>query len=339
LDTLTHIVTGACIGEAIGGRALGRRAMVLGALAHSIPDIDFITQTWLGTTEGLLAHRGFTHSILFGVITTIILAMIAEKIYPKRPFTRLRWLLLFSVNIFAHIFIDTFNAYGTGWFEPFSHARISFDVLYVADPLFSIWPFIGFVLLLIHRKDNSRKRRSAWIIGLGFSATYLVYAIFNKVSVDQSVRRNLKERGIALSAGSYIVTPSPFNVWLWYVVAKDTNGYFIGYRSVFDRQRNMDLHYFPRNDSLLKQAANKEEVNDLLTFSGGFYTLEKWHDTLVFNVLRFGQVAGWQDTAARFTFYYFLDRPGANDLIVQRGRFAGWNRQSFRSFLRRIRGN
>ena len=32
----------------------------------------------------------------------------------------------------GRFFIDAFNNYGVGWFEPFSHERISFNAIYVA---------------------------------------------------------------------------------------------------------------------------------------------------------------------------------------------------------------
>ncbi len=36
--------------------------MLYGAIAASLPDIDFIAAFWMNTTDDLLAHRGFTHS-------------------------------------------------------------------------------------------------------------------------------------------------------------------------------------------------------------------------------------------------------------------------------------
>ena len=56
------------MGEAFAGRTVGKKAMLWGILAQSIPDIDFISSLWLDTADHLLAHRGFTHSILFAII-------------------------------------------------------------------------------------------------------------------------------------------------------------------------------------------------------------------------------------------------------------------------------
>jgi inner membrane protein len=122
------------------------------------------------------------------------------------------------------------------------------------------------------------------------------------------------------------------------VVSKD-DGYYISYRSVFDSKEQMDFTWFPRQDSLLDLVENKEEVKDLQVFANGYYTVERRNDTLIFNVLRFGQVGGWQNPRAKFAFYYYCDRPGANNLVVQRGRFEGWNWNTTGSFFRRIKGN
>ncbi|MFZ9743821.1 MAG: metal-dependent hydrolase, partial [Chitinophagaceae bacterium] len=67
-----------------------------------------------------------------------------------------------------------------------------------------------------------------------------------------------------------------------------------------------------------------------------FYTLEKWGDTLVFNDLRFGQINGWENPHSKFAFHYFLSHPKDNELIVQRGRFAGLNYNSGKVLLSKM---
>jgi inner membrane protein len=47
---------------------------------------------------------------------------------------------------------------------------------------------------------------------------------------------------------------------------------------------------------------------------------------------------GWKDPAAPFVFYYYLEHPGDNDFIVQRGRFARWDWEAAKALLRRIKG-
>lgn len=336
MDTVTHIVLGACIGEAIAGKQLGKKALFMGAIAQSLPDIDFVTSFWMDTAENLLAHRGFTHSFLFLIIITPLLAWLSGKIFRNSDMTMKHWSLLWGVEIFIHIFIDAFNAYGTGWFEPFSHYRVSFNTMFVADPLFTIWPAIGFaVLLILHRNSGNRKR---WTnMALILCTAYLLLGIIFKLAVEDKVKRDLADKGIV--SGKHFTTPTPLNNLLWYIVAESDSGYSIGYWSVLDKPDSIDFHFAYRNDSLLREATDKHTLDYLLRFSEGYYAVQKWHDTLVFNDLRFGEILGWAERNPKFVFYYFPEYPKANDLIVQRGRFAGWDKGNIMAFARRIGGN
>lgn len=336
MDSITHIALGACIGELFLGKRIGKKAMLLGAIAQSVPDIDFIAGLWMSPSGNLLAHRGFTHSFLFAVLVTLLLALLAQRwLRPHNIFIR-TWLLFFGVQVFGHILLDAFNAYGTGWFEPFSHARISFNTIFVADPFFSIWIGAAFLALLILKRHD--RKRSAWArFGLVMSALYLFYCIHNKVKTDRYVEDSLAARHISYE--NYFTSPTAFNNWLWYVVVKAGPGFYIGYRSVFDDDQPVSFRYFPEKDILLNPVRDHEDLQQLKRFSKGYYTVEYWHDTLVFNDLRFGQTAGWRDAGSRFTFHYYLQHRDDNRMIVQRGRFESWNRDVLESLMKRIEGN
>lgn len=336
MDSLTHIALGACMGEAFAGKTVGRKAMLWGVLAQSIPDIDFVAAFWLDTTDNLLAHRGFTHSLLFCLLITPLLAFFAELWHRPHNISFRRWFFFFGSVIFVHLFTDAFNNYGVGWFEPFSHYRISFNAIYVADPFFSVWPGIALAALLILKRKDSR-RVFWWRFGLGMSFLYLSYCTVNKLIIDADVKRIFARQNI--NHMRYFTTPAPLQNWLWYVVAGDNNGYHVGFRSVFDSKDTMSFQYFPRNDSMLAPVKKDKDLLQLIRFSQQFYTVEKYSDTLVFNDLRFGQVIGWQDPHEKFAFHYFLQLPGENTLVVQRGRFAKWDKQVVKTLLRRIRGN
>lgn len=148
--------------------------MLLGALAQSIPDIDFISSFWNDTPSYLLAHRGFTHSLLFDVLATIAFALIAEHYHKQHRVGYGKWIVFFGLQISSHLFIDLFNSYGTGLLEPFDHARYSFNALFVADPFFSIWMAISFVALMLLK---SRDYRRAFWQRLGIIDHRLIYCI------------------------------------------------------------------------------------------------------------------------------------------------------------------
>jgi inner membrane protein len=336
MDSITHIALGACIGEAFFEKGFGKKAMIWGALAQSIPDIDFIATLWSTTPENLLAHRGFTHSVLFAIVIVPVFALLADKIHRPHNITFKKWLLFFSAAVFIHLFLDGFNNYGVGWLEPFSHQRFSFNTIYVADFFFSLWPGIALVMLL-YLNRYSPKRNFWWRFGIILPFIYLVYCTFNKLKINSDVKAILAKQHIPHER--YFTTPAPLQNWLWYVVAGNSSGYYVGFRSLFDSEKKIAFQYFPKNDSLLNNISNHEDLQKLIRFSQNFYTVEKYNDTLVFNDLRFGQIIGWQNPKERFVFHYYLEHPENNNLVVQRGRFTGWNIDVVKGLLQRIRGN
>lgn len=337
MDSLTHITLGAVIGEAIAGKSLGRKALIIGAAAQSLPDIDFVLGFFNSPVDDLLAHRGITHSFLFGILVTIGLAYLMKRlIRGDDNFTVKHWMIFLGTEILMHLTIDSLNSYGTGLFEPFTNQRISFNVIFVADPFFTIWSFAALIMLISMKQSNPKRLKLA-VLTLLISASYMSVCFVNKAIINSRA-----ERTFALTAfkpKKYFTSPTPLNTMLWYVVAEADSGFYIGYSSVFDREKNIPLEYYPQNNHLLKGVSNQDEVAKLKRFSQGYYTLEKVEETVVLNDLRFGQIAGWDTPRARFVFYFFLEKPDMNLLVVQRGRFTGWNKKTLRSFWKRIMGN
>lgn len=337
MDTITHFAAGACMGELIAGRRIGKKAMVVGGLAQLLPDIDFVFGLWMTPAANALAHRGLTHSFAFLILATPLVAWGLRLWWGDKALSWSYWLAFLAAEIAAHLFLDAFNAYGTGWFEPFDHRRISFHAVFVADPLFSI-PLGLALLCLVLTRIQYRWRNVVAAAALSLSGTYLVYALVNKHMIDRAAREALLRHDISTEA--FFTTPTPFNNWLWYIVATDSAGSHVGYRSVFDSSPDIHFEFFPRNESLLEQtpADYLREVDLLKRLSQGHYTVELRQDTLIFNDLRFGQMLGWQRPRAGFVFHYYLKPSLDNKVVLQRGRFQGWDSQSTRFFLQRMMG-
>ncbi len=101
MDSLSQIVLGAAVGEVVLGKKIGNRAMLWGAIAGTIPDLDIISNLWLSEVDGLAAHRGISHSLLFSVLGAGAFGWIVDKIYSS-PYHKhiallLRSLLFLSV--------------------------------------------------------------------------------------------------------------------------------------------------------------------------------------------------------------------------------------------------
>lgn len=334
MDSITHVVVGACLGEAIAGKKIGNRALVYGVVAHNFPDIDVITSLWMSADENLLAHRGFTHSILFQLIMTVLFTVIARRMHPKEEISTGKLAAIFASGLLLHIILDSLNAYGTGLLEPFSHYRAMWNVLFVADPFFTLWPAIVFLSFFFVKRMLVRKRLA--IISLTISALYVGYAAVNKRIIDHVAKDSLIQKDVTYSR--YFSTPTPLNSWLWFIVAEDERGYHIGYRSVFDESDEVRYHYLERNAELLDTIGSDPTLNNLIRFSQGYYTVEAQDTSVVFNDLRFGQMNGWANPGAGFVFHYYLKESGDNDLVIQRGRFTLLEDNALQVLIKRIFG-
>lgn len=335
MDSLTHIVLGACIGEAVFSKELGKKALVLGAFAQTFPDLDILGSLFLSPTENLLFHRGLTHSFLFALFTAPILALIVVRLFPSLKLPWIKLILFFVFQLVLHNLIDTCNAYGTQLFWPFNSERYSIDLLFVADPFFSLPLLIALVAFIILKKHQPIRKK--WLIaGLILPCFYLIYAIFNKVAINDQVEKTLQEQQIPYS--TFTTKPTVFNTWLWYIFSSAEDGYYIGYRSVFDdTDYPTPFVYYPKNEDLLL-SPNSLELSRLKSFADGHYTVEQHGDSLLFNVLRFGRIAGWDRTDTNFTFHYYLNEGSDNTLVMQRGRMQEWNADTMIRMMRRIKG-
>lgn len=81
MDSITQITLGAAVGEVVLGRKFGNRAMMWGAIAGTIPDLDIIANFFLEPIPALAVHRGITHSIFFSVVAAFPFAWMVHKFY------------------------------------------------------------------------------------------------------------------------------------------------------------------------------------------------------------------------------------------------------------------
>jgi inner membrane protein len=324
---------GACLGEAIGGKKLGKKAMLFGIFANNLPDIDIFANFWVSTAHGLLTHRGITHSILFECVFTLVFALAAKKIFRKYDMSLKRWILMFGSGLFLHVMMDSLTTYGTGLFEPFSHARVSLNTLFILDP-FLMLPILTCAIVLWIKKRISPNRKLIAMTGLSVSACYLLFTIIIKLHVNSHIKNELKEQQIAYK--DFMAAPTPLNNLLWYTMVKSNDHYHSGYYSIFDKGR-MRFNRFEKNDSLLHGFENSRDVQFLIRFTKDYYCLRKKDSITVFSDLRFGLVDGWRDKNSGFVFNFDLKKIG-DSVIVRQSDFRDAKTDDIKELIKRAKG-
>jgi inner membrane protein len=336
MDSLTHTVLGACMGEAIAGRQMGKKAMLIGALAHNFPDIDVIFNFFTTQASSLLTHRGITHSILCNLILSFLLAALFKRYIKNDSMSYKRWLALISTGLFTHILIDAFTAYGTGWLEPFSNFRVTFNAMFILDPFFLITLLIPAFVLLVGKKTSVRRTKWAYA-ALIISGLYLCMCIGNKLYANSKISRDLEAQKIPHS--EYMATPTPLNNMLYYIIAREGENCYIGYYSIFDKAPFIKYELFRRNDSLLIPYQNSDEIKKLLRFSKGYYQVHTEDSSVIFSDMRFGQLGGWYVERAPFVFNFNITTTIDNRVALQQGRFKSFDPDAITKLVERIKGN
>lgn len=334
MDFITHIALGVVVAEAFAGDDNRKTLLVTGAFAQTFPDIDIVAALWLRPDVNVMFHRGITHSLLAAVVFPPLFTLIQLKFLSPGNRGTAFWMTFFFIQYAIHLFIDSFNAYGIGLFEPFSNRKYSLNTLFVLDPIIVFITVIAAVALFVARNAVFRRRvvsGSLFLISL-----YMLYTVRNRVITEQKVKERLANETVAYDR--LLITPAGFNSWLWFIAAESDSGYYVFHRSIYETADIDSTVFFPRNTHVLSRAPDKSTVKNLTALSDGFYTVEEWSDTLVFNVLRFGQMQGWVNPENHFSFHYFLNYPDDNKTVMQRGRLSGWNTETLASLLRRIKG-
>ena len=81
MDSITQIVLGAAVGEAVLGKKVGNRAILWGGIAGTIPDLDVIANQLTTPLHALALHRGPSHGLIVCAGMAFILGFLVQRMY------------------------------------------------------------------------------------------------------------------------------------------------------------------------------------------------------------------------------------------------------------------
>ncbi len=146
MDTVTHTLFGLTLYGAVDKSQMTRsekRALLFATLTGSqIPDIDVISAWWDTVGRYQMWHRGITHSILLVPVWAAVIAGMVKGIFKVKGWL---WLGIAAIAVFIHDTSDIFNAWGTGYFEPITAARLTFGTIPIVDLVFWTLMLVGWL--------------------------------------------------------------------------------------------------------------------------------------------------------------------------------------------------
>lgn len=310
MDSLTQIVLGASVGEAVLGKKVGNKAMLYGAIAGTIPDLDTFASHFVDTVTAIEIHRGFTHSIFFAVAFAPVFGWLISKVERKSSASWKDWSRLMFWGFFTHPLLDSFTTWGTQLFWPLD-VRLAFKAIFVIDPLYTV-PFLIFVVLAMRSEKGSEKREHYNKLGLLLSSGYLLLCLGLKGLAHQNFEAALEDHEIAYL--QLETKPSPFNSILWTANVEVKDAYLIGYYSFFD-SKPIQFKSYPKNHHLLGRLGSKDKIQRLIDISNGWFIMTDKEGELFFNDLRFG-VLDVNAERPNFVFsYHVLEQNG--EIVIE----------------------
>lgn len=300
MDSLTQIVLGGAVGEAVLGRKVGNKAVLYGAIAGTIPDLDALAGYFTDTITAIEFHRGITHSILFSIIAAPIFGFLISLIERRSSANWKDWSLLMFWGLFTHPILDSFTTWGTQLLWPLE-IRLAFKSIFVIDPLYTL-PFLIFLILARRQKRLSPKRKRYNRMGLLISSAYLVLSLVFKSIAYGNFVQSLERQGIFYSRID--TRPTPFNIILWTANVETETHYLIGYFSLLEKDL-VRFEAYPKNHDYLGLLKNDKNVQRLIDISNGWYIISEKEGDLYFNDLRFGKM-DITDPDSNFVFSYKL---------------------------------
>ncbi|TXK36410.1 metal-dependent hydrolase, partial [Pontibacter qinzhouensis] len=276
------------------------------------------------------------HSFLFAIVMSPVLGWLLHRLYRRQQATYRDWTLLFFLGFTTHAILDSFTTWGTQLFWPFSNYGVAFYNIFVVDPFYTV-PFLLLVVVAAFYHRSNPVRQKLNYVALAISSAYIVFSFVAKASANKVFEQAMERQGISYS--SYISKPTPLNTLLWTVTAAGEDGYYTGFYSLLDPDKNIRFAFEPKQEQLLQPYRGQPKLERLLDITKGYYTVEKTADGIALNDLRFGQFDGWRKSGGEYVFKYKVWRDEQGDLQFEEQNYRPKvDKQYLNSYYNRILG-
>ena len=151
MDPFSQGFLGSLASQLATKKEFGRKkifaASFCGLVGGILPDADIFIKSNVDTLMTIEYHRHFTHSLAFIPIGGLIAAVLCY-IFVKKFFNFKHIYLFTTLGYATHGLLDGATSYGTRLLWPFTDDRISWSIISIVDPLFTL-PLIAMVMVAI----------------------------------------------------------------------------------------------------------------------------------------------------------------------------------------------
>jgi inner membrane protein len=285
MDSVSHILIGAAIGEVVLGKKIGRWSMLIGALAKTCPDFDLL---YTGLTDArmyLCHHRGHTHSLFWELLYGIPLAFIFYYIFRKKV-SFWQMLSLWMICLWGHSLLDLCTNYGTRLWLPFTNESYALNSISIVDLVFTLpMLLLSLASLFFSNKNNIRYKLNQYL--LVYCLSYLGLTFVNKLYMNKIFAQSLTQNNVPHE--KFMTNPFILNNVLWYANAVNDSTIYTAEYSLLDKDKNITWTAYPRNMQLAKSHPDTMDMKHLAWFDKGYSICKQDGDTLDYYAVKFGK--------------------------------------------------
>ncbi len=279
MDPLTQGALGAALPQATWvawtkhQKAQVAAAGVLGMLSGMAADLDVLIRSDTDPLMFLAYHRQFTHSLIFIPLGGLITAIALHGIFARRwQLSFWQTVIICTLGYATHALLDSATSYGTQLFWPFSETRISWSIISIIDPLFTL-PLAGLVIMAAIKGNPWLAR-----LGLVWGLLYLSVGWMQHQSALQMAENIAASR--SHTPTRLEVKPSFGNILVWKSIYETEDRFYVDAvragvaPKVF---QGTSLPKFDRARDLPWLAPTSQQARDIDRFSGfsdGFVAMD-----------------------------------------------------------------
>jgi inner membrane protein len=284
MDSLTQAVLGAGIAAAIAPAEHRRKALLIGAVLGTLPDLDVFID-YGDAVRNFTYHRSFSHSLFVLAPVSVLLWLALQRLWSPAQHAQSRWLLAISLALMTHPLLDAHTAYGTQLFWPLNVAPTAWGTLFIIDPLYTLPLLVTVIFAAVwpHQAHTLTALRS----GVALSTLYLAWSWIAQATVERQAREALVSMNMENAA--LFITPTPLNTLLWRIVVRTEDGFWEGFDSLVANEPTVVFKPIESDATALREAEAVWAVARLRWFSRGFVKAQVVDGKLVLSDLRMGQ--------------------------------------------------
>lgn len=312
MDSVTQVVLGAAVGEVMLGRKLGNKALLLGAIAGTIPDLDVVLNLFThDPISKLRIHRSYSHSMFTHFVLALPLTWLSLK-WSKAEISKARWYWFWFLGLFTHALLDCCTTYGTRLFLPFTSYQVAFNNVSVVDPLYTVPFMLILIACMFFKRSNPKRLKIAWA-SIIVSSLYMLLTFGLKYGAHQKFIANFEKQYPTIKNVEFNSTPTILNAILWSGIAYNQDSLWVAEYSFLRNDIPVTWTGYPRNEPELKNY-DCRDLKTMLWFADDNYFSLKKGDTLQFYNVKWGRFDTDQtDPTKAFGFYYnFYKGPDGN---------------------------